>query len=554
MKAEMRARALGIVFVLLSVMCPASAGQPAGVDLALCVGATGYHNFPALSSPYRDALALAEELEAAGDFRRIIVLSDMTPDGKPNQARFLPTRKNIIDMVTLLARTAPGTGNIFIYLSGYAELQNGQAQFLPIDAVAGDGVPLAEIVSILDSGRAAVKFVAVDAATPDPVDTVPSGGVRASENTVLVYSHEDEQRPLIDPTTGRGLFSLAIEDTLLSLDGETNLTCGELLSRVNRYMSDYCLDQYIMAGQSSIMHASDGDLAVLKTRSRTAKRRASSSVVISSISPAVPATRPDAAASPEKRRAAGMSAPPEAASAVNAPAAGAKAENLRFKAEELYREKEYEKALVLFLQAAELGDPVSENHIGDIYFEGLGLERDFAKAKNSYQRAAALGYPAAQDNLGFMLEYGVGGPADQAAATEWYVKANDQGYSPATYHLARLYARGLGVDKDASRAERLFHIAREKGVEEIMRGLGGNGFVRWRFELGVLYQEGVAVKKDWKQAADWFKKIAEHPRASEAQRQLGDMFYNGSGVPRDYEQAAGWYRRAAEVIFAFGGK
>lgn len=66
-----------------------------------------------------------------------------------------------------------------------------------------------------------------------------------------------------------------------------------------------------------------------------------------------------------------------------------------------------------------------------------------------------------------------------------------------------------------------------------------------QYHLGLLYEKGLGVPKDYEQAFKWFKKAAEqgHP---DAQYDLGLMYSRGRGVPQDSEQAAKWFKKAAE--------
>jgi TPR repeat protein len=548
---------LAAILALLCGTGTARAGQP-GMDMALCVGAGNYQHFPALSSPHHDSLALSRQLDDIGDFRRIVILSDLSPEGAPNQVRFLPTHKNIVDMLKMFASATPPNGGILVYLRGYAEMKDGQAHYLPVDARPGGGISVQEIVDILDSGQAGRKVVLFDAANPDPDGAAPLGGVPASGNTVVVYSHEDEQSPLPDKDTGRSLFSRAIENLFLDIAGEVSVSAGGFVSRVNRYMSEYCLENFILAGQSAVMRGSDGELVVMNARQRTAGKRSAilsipggSTARRAAPRPAVAANR-SAAPAPARTQVASRNPDPAAPAAAPGAAISAKAQNLRFNAERQFRAENYGGALNLFREAAAEGDPVSEKYIGDLHFEGLGTENNFAEAKTRYQRAADAGDASAQDNLGFMLEHGIAGAADPAKAAEWYAKAHAQGYQPAAYHLARLYNDGRGVEKDAARLNQLLGAFQGGDAEKLFLDAANRGFARAQYEMGRLYQEGLAVKQDMRQAVEWYKKIASHDRAAKGSREIADMLYNLN--PSAHEEIITNYLSAIEPVLGFGVK
>jgi uncharacterized protein len=64
------------------------------------------------------------------------------------------------------------------------------------------------------------------------------------------------------------------------------------------------------------------------------------------------------------------------------------------------------------------------------------------------------------------------------------------------------------------------------------------------YNLGVVYQEGTGVPKDYLQSAAWFRKAADQGNAT-AQWSLGAAYNFGQGVTQDYAQAAFWYSKAA---------
>ncbi len=78
-----------------------------------------------------------------------------------------------------------------------------------------------------------------------------------------------------------------------------------------------------------------------------------------------------------------------------------------------------------------------------------------------------------------------------------------------------------------------------------LRPLAANGDAQAQYELGFMYDRGLGVPQDYKEAASWYRKAAEQGNA-QAQFFLGQMYDTGKGVPQGYEEAASWYRKAAE--------
>jgi TPR repeat protein len=64
--------------------------------------------------------------------------------------------------------------------------------------------------------------------------------------------------------------------------------------------------------------------------------------------------------------------------------------------------------------------------------------------------------------------------------------------------------------------------------------------------LGVLYQEGHGVPKNYELALQWYRKAADAGNAT-AIYNLGLMYELGQGVRKDSGAAVVWYRKAAEA-------
>jgi TPR repeat protein len=62
--------------------------------------------------------------------------------------------------------------------------------------------------------------------------------------------------------------------------------------------------------------------------------------------------------------------------------------------------------------------------------------------------------------------------------------------------------------------------------------------------LGLYYELGLGVARDYAEAVKWYRKAAEQSYAT-AQYYLGEMYYYGRGVTQDYVQADMWFILAA---------
>lgn len=65
-----------------------------------------------------------------------------------------------------------------------------------------------------------------------------------------------------------------------------------------------------------------------------------------------------------------------------------------------------------------------------------------------------------------------------------------------------------------------------------------------QFNLALMYEQGIGVGKDEKEAVVWYGKSAAQGNAA-AQFNLGVMYENGRGTNVDFANANQWYRRAS---------
>ncbi len=70
------------------------------------------------------------------------------------------------------------------------------------------------------------------------------------------------------------------------------------------------------------------------------------------------------------------------------------------------------------------------------------------------------------------------------------------------------------------------------------------GHVDSQFNVALMYEKGIGVDKDEKQALEWYDKSARQGNSA-AQFNLGVLYENGRGTEIDYAKANEWYRKAS---------
>jgi uncharacterized protein len=176
-------------------------------------------------------------------------------------------------------------------------------------------------------------------------------------------------------------------------------------------------------------------------------------------------------------------------------------------------EQNYEKALNLYLRAAEAGDPEAQYISGGMYFKGLGTEKNFLKAFKLLHEAALSGKTSAESEQiigqGFLLGSGV--PKNYQKALQWYTSSAENGNRDAQNELGFMYFVGSGVEQDAEKGAAYFHQA------------AYNGLAVAQYNVGIMYYTGRGVKTtDLKKSYAWLNLAAAngHNPAKSARQYL----------------------------------
>lgn len=106
-----------------------------------------------------------------------------------------------------------------------------------------------------------------------------------------------------------------------------------------------------------------------------------------------------------------------------------------------YQSGNYRKAVLLFMPAAEDGDPEAQVNIAFMYYCGLHVEKDHAIAAEWYLKSARQNNVTAQFSIGTMYENGEGVKQDLKEAYFWYGQAARQGDKDAQNLLKDLESR-----------------------------------------------------------------------------------------------------------------
>ncbi len=128
--------------------------------------------------------------------------------------------------------------------------------------------------------------------------------------------------------------------------------------------------------------------------------------------------------------------------------------------------RDYAKALSLYLEAARLGDAEAQFIAGGMYFRGLGTEKNPKEAFRLLYQAALNGKssPESQKILAQSFLVGQTVPKSYPDAVRWYQQSAKNGDKDAQNELAFLYFVGHGVKQDPVKAFEYFSQAAYSGL------------------------------------------------------------------------------------------
>jgi uncharacterized protein len=271
--------------------------------------------------------------------------------------------------------------------------------------------------------------------------------------------------------------------------------------------------------------------------------------------------------------------------------------------------KNVEKGLALYLEAAKQNNSIALNNLGNVYIDGKNAPKKPTLAKDFFERGIALGNSASMNDLGYRLvegdgfakdverglklvkqaaeggnrfahynlgrynENGIGMPKDVGEAISYYFKAAKQNHTTSMMRLGAIAEEGLWKEepkKNKTTALRWYAEAAVKGEDEARKKvlafakqkialpenddltavsyyqiLSDAGDADGANELGILYEDGKGVQKNWVKASELYRKAAEAKNIY-GMNNLGLMYEKGRGVQKRPEEAFKWYKLASD--------
>lgn len=150
------------------------------------------------------------------------------------------------------------------------------------------------------------------------------------------------------------------------------------------------------------------------------------------------------------------------------------------------------------------------------------------------ETAAFSGNPEAQHDLAALYTAGQEGvPQDFEKSFFWFTESGRANVANARYNLGVLYQQGLGTLKNINRAMDMYRSAALLGHPEA------------QYNLGIAYAEGIGVPYSIEAAVHYFEKSAING-VPESAYNLGLIYENGLTGRKDSNKALFWYNMASD--------
>lgn len=251
----------------------------------------------------------------------------------------------------------------------------------------------------------------------------------------------------------------------------------------------------------------------------------------------------------------------------------------------VYVQKDLDKAMKYYFDAANQNDLRAQYQLGIIFLEGKGVEPDYDLAFDLFTDSAYQGNLRAQFALAELYEQGyqdkegkVVFKAYAPQAIGLYYLSSANGYGPALYRLAEILVREKPEDMTVATANKrhdliksLYKRALAQGIKEaelplaffdadtndkakqqraykVAEQFAHNGNKLGSLFLGLLYDRGVGVAKDRSEAIYWYKESLPNPAADFI---LGTYYGEGKSVSKDPEYAKNMLQKAASLEFSY---
>ena len=189
----------------------------------------------------------------------------------------------------------------------------------------------------------------------------------------------------------------------------------------------------------------------------------------------------------------------------------------------------------ILLKEALNGNVKCMNQLARAYNDGIGRVADKSRAFSLWKKTADMGDSEGLYYMGVFYGTGDVVSQDYTISTQYLQKSADLGYAEAFYQLGVYKMHGFGCKANWEEALEYYKTAASKGCADAAN------------EVGYIYKRGDhGVKKDDKQAFEWFLKAAELNH-TEAIRYVIGAYHDGIVEDEDGKKYLYWVKKGFEL-------
>ena len=218
------------------------------------------------------------------------------------------------------------------------------------------------------------------------------------------------------------------------------------------------------------------------------------------------------------------------------------------------------------MEMAKAGHIASQYAMGKYFYEGKYVKQDNASAAAMWSLSAREEHPKSQSLLAQMYEFGIGVPKNNEKAKKLHMQAAENGIPESQYFIGSAYNSGdFGFPQNTETAIEWFEKAAEAEIELAQYELGkiysissdkkivkmaifwyqeaaNNGHQMSGFDLGVVFCHHDDLITDLELAAKWILFSAQLGYKL-AQKKISIMYEKGLGLKKDSKQAKYWAKK-----------
>lgn len=191
-----------------------------------------------------------------------------------------------------------------------------------------------------------------------------------------------------------------------------------------------------------------------------------------------------------------------------------------------------------------VGVETEREYVEALILLSKGDVESFKKAPKLLKKLAVSGHARSQDTLGSLYRQGLGVIQNDEQAVRWFTEAAEQRYPNSMMSLAESYMEGLGTKEDYVKARALLEALLdpdakfEVRIEEysVMR----RAKARASYLLGVIYSNGFDVEVDMGRSIELFE-TAAHMGDQDATMYLAITYAEGKKVEKSIDKAKEYF-------------